>query len=342
MKPILKWTGGKSSEIPIIEKYMPKSFDSYVEPFLGGGALFFHLEKEYSYVNDFNSELITFYRILKTDNFYKLHDMLRIVDEERDAVENLNYANNIFSESTKVCHDEVFGQFLLKEYESKNKLMESIEQKNGRKLSDEEKIVFYKTTIYAALYYMYREAYNKSNESFYYWDDNLFVTKHVTLWFVMRELSYSGMFRFSKTGKFNVPYGGISYNKKRMRTKLLSMMEMRETKFYKNSTFCNIDYRSLLDMTIVNSKDNFVFLDPPYDTEFSQYNKEKDFDRSEQIKLANTVADIKGKFMMVIKNTDFIYNSYKQYNIVSFDKTYSVNFKNRNNQAVEHLIITNY
>ena len=41
MKPLLKWTGGKSSELPIIKKHLPKKFDNFVEPFIGGGAVYF-------------------------------------------------------------------------------------------------------------------------------------------------------------------------------------------------------------------------------------------------------------------------------------------------------------
>lgn len=43
-KPFLKFPGGKRSLLPILEKYVPKKFGHYFEPFLGGGALFFHLE----------------------------------------------------------------------------------------------------------------------------------------------------------------------------------------------------------------------------------------------------------------------------------------------------------
>lgn len=43
MKPILKYRGGKSKEIPNFSSFIPKDFDTYFEPFLGGGAVFFHL-----------------------------------------------------------------------------------------------------------------------------------------------------------------------------------------------------------------------------------------------------------------------------------------------------------
>ena len=88
---------------------------------------------------------------------------------------------------------------------------------------------------------------------------------------------------------------------------------------------------------------DFIFLDPPYDTEFSTYAK-NDFDKDDQIRLSKFLKSTKAKFMLIIKNTDFIYNLYNNngFYIKSFDKKYLVSFQNRNNKDVEHLIITNY
>ena len=60
MKTLLKWPGGKKNEIKYIKDLIPK-FDKYVEPFLGGGALYFDLEPENAYINDISSDLIQFY-----------------------------------------------------------------------------------------------------------------------------------------------------------------------------------------------------------------------------------------------------------------------------------------
>ena len=72
-KPFLKWAGGKRQLIPIIEKYLPPNFEkctTYIEPFIGGGALLFHLLEKYKFENvhisDINPELILCYRQLKT------------------------------------------------------------------------------------------------------------------------------------------------------------------------------------------------------------------------------------------------------------------------------------
>lgn len=64
-QPFLKWAGGKRSLIPHIEEYLPKKFNSYVEPFLGGGALFFHLKPQEAFLNDVNAELINTYRVVR-------------------------------------------------------------------------------------------------------------------------------------------------------------------------------------------------------------------------------------------------------------------------------------
>lgn len=67
MNPVLKYRGGKSREIPRFIQYIPEGFDRYIEPFLGGGALFFYLEPDNAIVNDANARLMTFYRQLRDD-----------------------------------------------------------------------------------------------------------------------------------------------------------------------------------------------------------------------------------------------------------------------------------
>lgn len=64
-KPLLKWAGGKRQLLPTLIKRMPERYDTYFEPFLGGGALLFALQPKSAYVNDLNSELINMYLVVK-------------------------------------------------------------------------------------------------------------------------------------------------------------------------------------------------------------------------------------------------------------------------------------
>ena len=52
MKPLVKYRGGKSREIPHILKHIPEYEGKYIEPFLGGGALYFYLEPKEAIIND--------------------------------------------------------------------------------------------------------------------------------------------------------------------------------------------------------------------------------------------------------------------------------------------------
>ena len=63
--PVLKWVGGKRQLIDTFSPLLPKGIKSYCEPFVGGGALLFHLQPKVAYVNDINTELIGVYTVIK-------------------------------------------------------------------------------------------------------------------------------------------------------------------------------------------------------------------------------------------------------------------------------------
>jgi len=66
-RPLLKWAGGKTQMIPNLIEAMPKSFNHYIEPFIGGGALFFHLSPKSAVIADSNPELINLYQQIAKD-----------------------------------------------------------------------------------------------------------------------------------------------------------------------------------------------------------------------------------------------------------------------------------
>lgn len=163
------------------------------------------------------------------------------------------------------------------------------------------------------------------------------------LFFFMRNYAYSGMFRYSNKGEFNVPYGGIAYNRKLMSKKLNYYRSKPLQDHFADTKIYNLDFEVFLRETNPTEED-FVFLDPPYDSEFSTY-AQNAFTRDDQERLANyMINECTAKWMMIIKNTDFIYNLYNKegINIRTFDKEYLVSFMNRNDKKVTHLLITNY
>ena len=69
--PIVKWVGGKRQLMFELLKNMPKFYNRYFEPFIGGGALFFELQPDNAYISDMNEELINLYQVVR-DNVDEL------------------------------------------------------------------------------------------------------------------------------------------------------------------------------------------------------------------------------------------------------------------------------
>lgn len=92
MKPILKYRGGKSKELSEILPFVPYFTGRYIEPFLGGGAMFFELEKEGSIINDINDNLISFYKNLQLYPLQirkELEELQHIYEKNRVKFDNL-------------------------------------------------------------------------------------------------------------------------------------------------------------------------------------------------------------------------------------------------------------
>jgi DNA adenine methylase len=67
--PFVKWAGGKTQLLSVLNRHIPSSFNRYFEPFLGGGAMFFNLSSKNlqfsSYLSDINEDLINAYKVVK-------------------------------------------------------------------------------------------------------------------------------------------------------------------------------------------------------------------------------------------------------------------------------------
>ena len=82
-KPFLKWAGGKTQMISDILKFVPKKFNNYIEPFIGGGALYFNLNHPKSIISDLNEELVITYKQVK-ENIY---DVIKILETHKNTEE---------------------------------------------------------------------------------------------------------------------------------------------------------------------------------------------------------------------------------------------------------------
>lgn len=90
-RPFIKWVGGKTQLLDDIKKILPRDLSrrdemTYIEPFVGGGAVLFWILQEYSnitraIINDINAELICTYRVIKHDVENLIFELNRLQNE---------------------------------------------------------------------------------------------------------------------------------------------------------------------------------------------------------------------------------------------------------------------
>lgn len=156
------------------------------------------------------------------------------------------------------------------------------------------------------------------------------------IFYYLRKTAFRGMLRYNSKGKFNIPWGrykSVNFEelKKEEYTDLLKRTDVRLSSF--EDIFEEFD-----------SESNFVFLDPPYDSKFTDYGYCK-FGQDYQAKLAETFAKTKNKCLMVIGRTPLIEDLYRGYIVGSYPKKYNFRIHSGrvgNEIDNDHLIIKNY
>lgn len=282
MNPVLKYRGGKSREIPNFIKHVPTNFDTYIEPFLGGGAVYFYLEPKKAMINDINERLMLFYKQLR-NNYTQMRQQL-------DALQ--------------------------KEYETNQNLFRKLKSQ-----SPDERV----PNANEDLYYRMRNLFNHPDDTYL----------EGVLYFFINKTAYSGMIRYNNSGEYNVPFGRYP----NLNTKLVSK---QHSDLLKKAKLFNVDYRQIFDMA---KKDDFMFLDPPYDCVFNDYGNIDmmgGFDEKEHRRLASDYKKLKCRALMVIGKTPLTEELYGDYIVDEYYKNYSVNIRNRFKNDKMHIVIKNY
>jgi DNA adenine methylase len=154
--------------------------------------------------------------------------------------------------------------------------------------------------------------------------------------YYQRKTCFRGMLRYNKDGKFNIPFG---------KYKTINYSELLNPSY--ESLLCRTEIVNESFETIFenyNNENNFMFLDPPYDSEFTDYGY-CSFGKDHHIRLAECFKTTKIKCLMVIGKTSFIEELYRDYICDEYDKKYRFKlYANRIGEEINtvHLVIKNY
>lgn len=377
-KPFVKWAGGKEKELNIILENLPNQINNFYEPFVGGGAVFFAVKDlnitGERYINDKSIELITLYNNIANNNpiffnylnqlnhnwellstivnnngnklldfYYNYKNGINNLVQLRDSINNFifnhhNDFNGMLNDDFNIQIDDFYLEIvnaLIRKIKRTSHLEGNADFGRNNVLENIE------TAFKSAFYTHFRRLYNERSRN-HELAEVINNERASAIFYFLREFCYASMFRYNKRGDFNVPYGGMAYNKKSFINKINQIQNNEYQQYILNSIIGNQDFEDFINNNVPQDGD-FIFLDPPYDTEFSEYAKNS-FEKNDQVRLAEFLYNTPAKFMLVIKATPFIRGLYenKGFNIVDFNKKYMVNFQNRNDRDVVHLMITNY
>ena len=268
-KPFVKWAGGKRQIIDKLKKYVPDEFDTYYEPFIGGGALLFELSPKKAVINDSNEELMNVYECLcDEEKFKKMCGVLNHYETE---------------------HSEAFY------YDIRNK-------NSNNRLS----------------------CYTKAARTIY-----------------LNKACFNGLYRVNSKNEFNVPFG------KKLKVNTYDGGNLITVSNYLTMNDIKILCVDFEDAVKSAKKGDFVYFDPPYDSDTSTFNSytEDGFGKEEQRRLAKVFKelDAKGVYVMLSNhNTSLVNELYKDYHIHLIEAKRSINANGKKRGKVEEVIITNY
>jgi DNA adenine methylase len=370
--PILKWAGGKKQELKYILPNLPSDIKRYYEPFVGGGAVYTSIKADSYFINDKSDELISLYTCLIGPSRAAFFEAIEEVIHSWDILTRVVSANYEFfvdtyrQYSAGILDDDKTEKILLGfivdnsaqfngmftdkfNFNTPNFLREiqvntvrkikrmKVLEKSKSWLPDADISDNIETALKSAFYMHFRQIYNNLNLF------NVSPPVQSAIFLFIRNYAYSGMFRYNTAGEFNVPYGGIGYNRQNFQKKVDNLKSIELQSLLRKTSIQNLDFEDFLAQQAPTRTD-FIFLDPPYDSEFSTYAR-NEFTKVDQTRLAKyLVCTCTGNWMLIIKNTNLIKSLYYDngLNIRPFDKTYRVSFMNRNDRNTEHLLITNY
>lgn len=273
LTPFIKWVGGKRQLLPELIKHIPKSYNTYYEPFIGGGALFLKIQPKKAVINDFNEELANAWEIVKNDN-----EKLRLLLDYYGLEDSKEFYLNLRSAD-----------------------------RDGR-IKDFNNLERAGRFIY------------------------------------LNKAGYNGLWRVNQKGQNNVPYGAhktINFN----------FPNIYDVSDYLNRNDVEITSGDYKDSLSSATKDDFVYLDPPYipvnpTSNFTSYTKDG-FGLIQQQELAETALCLAKKGVKVmLSNADVpliekLYSD-KIFNIHHVQANRVLNSNGKKRGKVGEVIITTY
>ena len=347
-KPFLKWAGGKRQLLPEIEARLPKDIakcTTYVEPFLGGGALFFHFQEKYDFKNihisDFNPELVLCFSTLQYSVKPVIKELKRLINSypsEKEQRKEVYYQVR-----------ENWNKHVLKTFRDNNWWDYSLTAKDCWRLY---KLCCPNYKKNKRDWNWFRQKYKSGlrfNDSNSRWmNRNKFCATRSAQMIFLNKTCFNGLFRVNKKGGFNVPIG--SY----VNPSFPSEEDLNEV--HEALQGVNVHHASYEECESWLDNKTFVYFDPPYrpisDTSFFVSYSSGDFNDDDQRNLAQFFRNLNAKNVRLllsnsdpknhVPNDEFFDDLYTGFQIERVYANRAINSDPKSRGKISELLISNY
>ena len=310
------WAGGKSKLISHYQPFLPETFDSYHEPFFGGGAMFIWAYNKNPnakfYINDVNPHIVQVYEAIR-DDVDRFCDIMDTYEKEYLQLDPPKKKEIIGGKTQWVDHPmgakdaDLEKRFKL----PKNKY-------------DWDRIYDIKPTR-RSYFFMVRKSYQEQYES---WDK----TKEAAILYFLMKTAFNGVWQVGKGhGRFNTPCGLMRhtdsiYDKQNV---------LKWNVALQGTTITSLDFKDTFNKI---GKNSYTFLDPPYRSASSDEKTYADYGTNLEDDFQETVIDFfmkakKAGSYTLLSNRDwgdnFFENRSKGNRVEYFDVTYTVGRKKK-------------
>lgn len=152
----------------------------------------------------------------------------------------------------------------------------------------------------------------------------------------LRRSCFRGMIRYNASGGFNIPWG------KYKTLKFNDLLNPNYTELFQRTEIMEGDYKKVFEQ--YNDKENFYFIDQPYDSTFNDYGSDN-FTRQNQTELFEKFSTTNSKCLMIVGGSEFIRELYSDYIVHEYPKNYSFKIyagRVGDEININHLVIKNY
>jgi DNA adenine methylase len=334
----LKWPGGKRREWAQIEPFLPATVRHFVDPFMGGCAPFGLTKFEgRAFLNDKHERLVDLHVRVQRGDVALFEELARLGDAwdalgDASAKRETEFARLVDAARRGDPVRTPDADDVAASVEDKARRLVNLERKHGVKFAADALPEHCETAVRAAFYTRVRAEERSASGA-----------RATACFLFVRDFCYGSMFRSNADGEFNIPYGGRSYNAKSFLARLEQLRSPRTRQTFARAEFFSLDFEEFLDAQRRSlGADDLVFVDPPYDSDFSTYG-DNAFGIADQERLAAALARLPCRWLVVIQETPEIHRIYDDSTKRgSFGKTYGYNVRGRNDRAARHLVVANY